>query len=98
MEKKFKHEILEVCSLCDRVIHTDKDKWCSLIDFSGNDVTNKKFYHQFCFKDLIEGQGKVITKNFKEKVNSTIANLMKGINQQVGKNTDDKKEIIVEIK
>ncbi len=96
MEKKFKHEKVETCSLCEKVIHTDKDKWVSLIDLTGSNISSVKFYHQFCFTDLIKGKGKVIEKNFTTKVNTIVQNLMKGINTQLGDGSQknpDKKEV-----
>jgi hypothetical protein len=77
-EQKINYDKKEECALCNRIINTSKDEWVSLIDFKGNDIMKSKFYHKNCLNDLLTGQGRVITENFKEKVNATIKNLMKG--------------------
>lgn len=77
--KTFKHELLEECRLCHKVINTEKDDWVVLIDLKGIEIVKVKFYHRFCLTDLINGQGRVIAKNFEEKVKQTIGALLKGI-------------------
>jgi len=78
--KTFKHEKIEECGLCGKIIKTEKDKWAAVIDYVGDETEKIKFYHRFCLTDLIKGQGKIITKNFEEKLKNITGNLLKGLN------------------
>ncbi|HEY0088230.1 MAG TPA: hypothetical protein VGB37_05265 [Candidatus Lokiarchaeia archaeon] len=90
----FRHEKIEECNLCNKIIKTEKDNWVAVIDFFGDKLDKLKFYHQFCLTDLIRGQGKIITKNFTEKVNAVVRGLLKGI----PKTNDNKTMEVFEIK
>ena len=97
--KTFKHDKIEECILCKKIIHTDKDKWVALLDFDGDKNESVKFYHRFCLTDLINGQGRVIAKNFEDKLKKMAGGLMKNLQIKQNVSSDSKdKEITFEVK
>ena len=96
--KSFKHEKIESCSLCEKIIDTGKDNWVAVIDFKGEDYQGVKFYHRFCLTDLIKGQGRIIAQNFQEKVQKMTGGILKNIKSMVDNSGTDKKVEFYEIK
>jgi len=100
--KTFKHNRIEECSLCNKVIRCEKDNWCSVLDFIGDKTERIKFYHRLCLTDLIIGKGRIIAQNFEDNLKKTWSNVIKKIKPMVNQmqNTDDKnkKEVVYEIK
>lgn len=97
--KTFKHDKNEECNLCNKIIHTEKDYWTTLIDLDGEKMKSIKFYHQNCLNDLIKGKGRIIAKGFEDNLKKTLNSVGKQLGVMFNKqNTDDKKDIVVEIK
>jgi hypothetical protein len=94
--KTFKHNKIEECNLCNKIINTEKDNWCSVIDLSGDKIDKTKFYHRFCLTDLIKGQGRVIAQNFEEKLKTMANGLLKGL--KINQTKDNPQEVTFEIK
>jgi len=67
-QKKFKHNIIEKCKLCDKEINTSEEDWAVLIDYSKSKETSIGFYHKICFKNLLEKNVKVIQDKFQDRL------------------------------
>lgn len=73
---KRKQEKPKICKLCHKEIDTKKDRWCVIIDYVAEQETDRGYYHRFCLNDLIKAQGKVIAKNFEEKLQKFAGNIL----------------------
>jgi len=80
VKKEFEHKPKEICGLCNKEIDTGKDTWVALIDFEQQKKKAVKFYHRKCLTDLIQGKGKVIMQNFKDKLSTFTKDIFGTIN------------------
>jgi len=77
MKKEFEHKKTEECNLCKKEVNTETEDWTTVIDYRGENQMSVKFYHTSCLKDLIKGQGKVIQRNFMDKIGKVIKSVSK---------------------
>lgn len=75
-EKKFNHNKIEKCRLCNKDINTNSDEWAVIIDYSKKKQTATGFYHKNCLRDLILGKGEIIKRNFEEKLRNFTKNIL----------------------
>lgn len=80
--KKFQHEKIVECKLCNKSINTDEDLWVALIDYERKKQIATGFYHRDCLDDLMKGKGEIIRKKFEERLGKFVKEIFSKIGIQ----------------
>lgn len=76
MIKKFEHEKIESCKLCNKDIDTKKEKYNVLIDFDKVKIEVIGFYHRKCLNDFMKRSVNIIKDKFKSELIGFTKNML----------------------
>ena len=77
-----------ICVICNRIIFTNVDNYCHLIDYHKGQFEREGFYHTQCFNDKLKG-----SSDLSAMKKQTMA-LLKRAGEMVGLKDEKKMEVV----
>ena len=89
MEKKFKHNEIEKCSISKMEIDTTKDDYSIIVDCRGEEIKAIKFYKTELLLDLIKGNGEKVVKELQRRTGAVAQSMLERVGLM-------KKQVVIE--
>ena len=88
--KTFEHQAIEKCNISGKPINTEVDRYCILLECTGNEINSKGFYKDTLMKETIKGNMDSVRKELLEKHQNVASKMIKGLQGVMGIKTPEK--------